>query len=50
MLMAARVERSGQGLVGLAERVALRAGAWSTGPPPRAAGWLLSAWLPLPVW
>jgi signal transduction histidine kinase len=38
---------SGQGLLGLAERVALAGGRLSHGPTP-AGGWQVSAWLPRP--
>ncbi|OUC93299.1 hypothetical protein CA984_26745 [Streptosporangium minutum] len=39
--------RTGQGLVGLAERVALADGRLEHGPT-AAGGWRLSAWLPWP--
>jgi hypothetical protein len=38
----------GQGLVGLAERVALASGRLEHGPTP-AGGWRLAAWLPWPA-
>jgi signal transduction histidine kinase len=40
-------QRSRQGLVGLAERVALAGGRLEHGPT-AAGGWRLSAWLPWP--
>jgi len=39
---------AGQGLVGLAERVALASGRLEHGPTP-AGGWRLAAWLPWPA-
>jgi signal transduction histidine kinase len=39
--------RPGQGLVGLAERVALAGGRLTHGPTAEG-GWLLAAWLPWP--